>query len=197
MARQGALGAHEAIRARFEAVAGQGPEGLFSYPTGDAGLTGLGYGEAARLLPAWTRQRFCGVGDVQTPACLGPGQRVVDLGCGSGVDALLAAQRVGQRGLVAAVDRTAGLLGRARAKALGAGFANVAWLLADAEALPLPDNWADAALANGVLCLTVNRERAVAELFRVLRPGGRLIVADQVRRAPNPAQHPTGAGWAH
>jgi SAM-dependent methyltransferase len=115
------------------------------------------------------------------PFALGPlavGEHVVDCGSGAGVDSLVAGRLVGPRGMVIGVDMTPGMLAKARAAATSAGERNVEFREGYLEALPVDDAWADVVISNGVLNLVPDKVSALGEMHRVLRPGGRLQVAD-------------------
>lgn len=115
-----------------------------------------------------------------------PGEAVVDLGSGPGRDALLAGRAVGPAGRVIGVDMTPEMLERARAAASRAGLRHVEFRRGDIEALPVADEAADVVISNCVLNLVPDKRRALAEAFRVLRPGGRLLVNDIIAGAPLP-----------
>ncbi len=121
-----------------------------------------------------------GVGNPVRHAGLRPGDVVLDVGCGAGIDALIAATRVGPRGRVTGLDMTPAMLERARRHAAAMDVENVEWREGLMEALPLPDAAVDVVLCNGVLNLSTRKSRALAEMRRVLRPSGRLALADLV-----------------
>jgi len=106
------------------------------------------------------------------------GERVVDVGSGGGIDSLVAARMVGPTGQVIGVDMTPAMLDRARAAARESGLENVEFREAYMEDLPVPDDWATVVISNGVLNLTPDKQKTLGEMFRVLRPGGRLQIAD-------------------
>ncbi len=171
---------HEGIRARYSKAAGS-PEGMFRYPTGRKGLELLGYDpDFLRNLPDEVSASYCGVGN---PFFLGPvekGETVLDIGCGGGVDSLAAAFMTGSEGRVAGVDMTPEMLHRAERNRHLTGFGNVTFLEGSATDLPFPDRSFHVVLSNGVFNLIGDKKAALREVRRVLRPGGRLMIADQV-----------------
>ncbi|MFI5340107.1 MAG: methyltransferase domain-containing protein [Candidatus Methylomirabilales bacterium] len=155
------------------------PEGLFRYPTGEQSARGLGYQpDCVAAIPLPIRERFVGVGN---PFSLGPiraGESVLDLGCGAGLDTFIAAQLVGFEGHVVGVDLSPEMLAVARAGQAEAGFPQIEFCEAPIEALPFPAASFDVALSNGVLNLVPDKPAALREIFRVLRPAGRLQACD-------------------
>jgi len=123
-------------------------------------------------------ESFAGTGNPFAMGVMGPGEKVVDIGCGGGIDSLVAARMVGPDGEVVGIDMTPAMLARARAAAAESGIRNVEFREAYMEKLPVPDGWADVVISNGVLNLTPDKRKAVGEMFRVLRPGGRLQIGD-------------------
>jgi arsenite methyltransferase len=170
----------ENIRGKYVKVAAN-PEGFFRYPTGRAGLEALDYPlDMARNLPEPVAAAYCGVGN---PFTLGPihlGEAILDIGCGAGVDSIIAAMMVGESGWVTGVDLVPEMLERAKENARMAGVENIAFLEASAEELSFPDNSFDVVISNGVFNLVVDKTKAVGEVYRVLKPGGRFMLADQV-----------------
>lgn len=127
-----------------------------------------------------------GCGNPVALASLAAGETVVDLGSGAGFDCFLAAERVGPEGRVIGVDMTPEMLERARENARKGGYANVEFRLGEIEALPVPDATVDVVISNCVLNLSGDRPRVLAEVRRVLRPGGRVMISDLVSDRPVP-----------
>ena len=121
---------------------------------------------------------FAGTGNPFAMGELAAGERVVDVGSGGGIDSLIAAQMVGPTGRVLGIDMTPEMLENARAAAAESGIDNIEFREAYIEELPVPDGWADVVISNGVLNLTPDKQKALGEIFRVLRSGGRLQIAD-------------------
>jgi arsenite methyltransferase len=119
-----------------------------------------------------------GVGNHIRGAVIEPGETVLDLGCGAGIDSILAARRTGPAGRVLALDFLPEMLKRTTAAASDAGLDNVEPLEGDIEAIPLPDASVDHVISNGVINLAARKARVLAECARVLRPGGKLTVSD-------------------
>ncbi len=158
------------------------PSGQFHFHRGpEYAAERLGYdpGELGSL-PSLATASFAGVGNPLLIDPLEPGETVLDVGCGGGMDLLLAARRVGGRGRAIGIDMTPEMLERAGAAALAAGLAQVELHRGEAQSIPLPSGVADAVISNGVLNLTPDKKEAFEEIARVLRPGGRLLLADVV-----------------
>jgi ubiquinone/menaquinone biosynthesis C-methylase UbiE len=137
-------------------------------------------------MPEGALASFAGTGNPFRLGKLLPGERVVDVGCGAGFDSLIAAPMVGAEGSVVGVDMTPAMLAKARQSAAEAGSANVAFREGYAEALPVPDGWADVVISNGALNLVPDKAAALAEMARVLKPGGRVQIADILVQQPVP-----------
>lgn len=156
------------------------PSGDFHFHRGAHYATELlGY-DAAELaeLPPESPASFAGVANPHSIARLQPGETVLDIGCGAGMDLLLAARRVGQSGRAVGIDMTPAMAERARASSRAMGLSNVEVRLGDALELPVDDESVDVVISNGVINLVPDKEKAYAEIFRVLKPGGRLQLGD-------------------
>jgi SAM-dependent methyltransferase len=163
---------------RFRRVA-TAPDQERKFPVGPQSAKKLGYDPAeVDALPASVTESFCGVGN---PFLIGepqPGQTVVDLGCGAAFDTVLAAKRVGASGKVIGVDMTPEMIAKARSNGENLGLMNVELLLGEVESLPLADSSVDLVIVNGVFNLCPDKPGVLREVFRVLKSGGRLQMAD-------------------
>ena len=169
----------EGIRGKYAKVA-VSPEGQFRYSTGRAGLEALGYDPyLIRVLPESVTAAYCGVGNPFTLGPIHPGDIVLDIGCGAGVDSIFAAVMAGQSGKVTGIDLVPEMLERAKENARLSAF-NINFLEGSAEDLRFSDNTFDVVISNGVFNLVVDKVKALSEVYRVLKPGGRLMLADQI-----------------
>ncbi len=174
------------VTAMYRDVA-QHPEGKYHFEMGRALAERLGYPPAdLDRVPSEAIESFAGVGYYFYLAALREGESVVDLGSGSGMDAFLAALKVGPAGKVVGVDMTDAQLRKAERLRQRGGFANVTFLKGYIDAVPLPDRSADVVVSNGVFNLAPDKPAVFRESARLLRPGGRLAVADIVTDLPLP-----------
>ncbi|MDO9110942.1 MAG: methyltransferase domain-containing protein [Desulfatirhabdiaceae bacterium] len=170
----------EGIRNKYSKVA-DSPQGQFRYPTGRNGLEALKY-EAALIdmLPDEVAASYCGVGNPFSLGAIRKGDAVLDIGCGAGVDTILAAMMTGAEGKSVGVDIVPEMLQRAEANLSRMDLKNVTFQSATGEHLPFPDNHFDAVISNGVINLIPDKDAAIREIFRVQKAGGSLMIADQV-----------------
>jgi arsenite methyltransferase len=167
-----------AVEQRFAQVA-RSPDQERKFPVGPVSAKKLGYDpQEIDALPPSVTESFCGVGNPLGLGDVRPGQTVLDLGSGPGLDTLLAARRVEPTGKIVGVDLCPEMIEKARRNASLLGLHNVEFIQAQIEKLPLPDASVDVVISNGVFNLCPDKPGVLAEAFRVLRPGGRLQMAD-------------------
>ncbi len=173
----------QALRAEVSKIYGRvalDPDGDFHFHRGPVYAAAmLGYDEASLSeLPGPSTASFAGVANPLAIAEVLPGQKVLDVGCGAGMDLLLAARLVGARGEAIGVDMTSEMLESVKRSAEALDDVHVVLKRGDAEALPLEAESVDVVISNGVLNLTTDKHRAFSEIHRVLKPGGRLLLGD-------------------
>lgn len=167
-----------AIREEYEVVA-HDPQRGFHFHTGRPLARMLGYkDEWLQDIPEIAIESFAGTGNPFSLGPIQPGEHVVDIGCGAGIDSLIAAQMTGPTGRVIGVDMTPGMLQKARQGATEAGITQVEFREGYGEALPVPDGWSDRVISNGVLNLMPDKRAGLQEMARVLKPSGRLQIGD-------------------
>jgi len=170
----------EEIRKTYTDVSTE-PEQEFIFPTGRTWARELGYPEPElSRVPDATVESFAGVANHWLLGTIEPGSVVLDLGCGAGTDLLIAAQMAGPDGRAIGIDMTRAMLDRAQASAAEMGLENVELHESLIESLPVEDASVDVVISNGVIDLVPDKEAVLDEIDRVLRPGGRLQIADVI-----------------
>jgi SAM-dependent methyltransferase len=183
------------VREAYSAAAQQ-PQDRHAFPVGRSFAESLGYSrQLLDTLPQVSSEAFAGVSNVSLFAEIGPGASVLDLGCGAGLDSLVAARRAGEAGHVVGIDFSEPMLARARCAALEARTRNVLFCRASAESLPLRDDSVDVALVNGIFNLNPARTAIFGELARALRPGGAVYAAELILLDPLPEDQRNPANW--
>jgi arsenite methyltransferase len=187
----------DAVRAMYAAVA-EKPDEEFHFPTGRSACEYVGYpAEVLDALPTGAVESFAGVGYPFAAGVIRSGDVVLDIGSGSGTDLLIAARVAGREGRAIGLDMTPQMRAKAAANARAMGLDNVELVDGNAEAIPLPDASVDVVTSNGVINLVPDKAAAVREIHRVLRPGGRVQIADiVVREVPSEACRSNPQLWA-
>jgi 2-polyprenyl-3-methyl-5-hydroxy-6-metoxy-1,4-benzoquinol methylase len=172
------------IQEKYKQVAAT-PKGHFTYPTGREGLEGLHYDDALIAhLPDKVAESYCGVGNPFSLGEIQPGWHVLDIGCGAGVDSLLAARLVGASGEVLGIDLTSEMIRKANANKETMDINNVDFQVTSVQGLAGMDGRFDLIVSNGVFNLIPEKREAMAATMRLLKPGGKLFVADQFLVGP-------------
>ena len=188
MDREQAQRLRQGVRQAYSAVAEQ-PADTHPFPVGREFAAGLGYPAALLAdVPAVAVAAFSGVANVAIFTTIPAGATVLDLGCGAGLDALLAARRAGPSRRIVGIDFSAAMLARGHQAITEARVNNIAFVRADAERLPLARGSIDIAMVNGIFNLNPARQAIFRELARVVRWGGAVYAAELVLRAPLPPE---------
>ncbi len=165
------------------------PQKGFHFHTGRPLAKILGYDEKlVDTVPENSVNSFAGTGNPFSLGTIRPGERVVDIGSGAGFDCFIASHMVGNNGHVIGIDMTPEMLGKAQEAAEAAGLTNIEFRQGVAEALPVDDNWADVVISNGVVNLCPDKLSVFREMYRVIKPGGRLQIADILVEKPVPEE---------
>jgi arsenite methyltransferase len=177
----------KAIRDKYAEVS-ISAEGKFQYPTGKDGAIALGYDPAVmESAPARFFESLCPVGNPFSLGRIEPGSMVLDFGCGAGFDLFVASTLVGEKGRLRGIDLTEEMSQRAREDLTLAGVANFEIKTVDAEAIPYDDCSFDVVISNGAINLSPCKQTVFREIYRVLKPGGKLQFADVVLEKDLPA----------
>jgi SAM-dependent methyltransferase len=176
----------EEVKNKYREVATD-PHGAHHFHTGRYLAKHLGYDDTfVASLPDVAVESFAGVANPFSLRPLAKGERVVDVGSGAGFDSFVAAHQVGPTGKVVGIDMTEEMLAKSRSTAGQLGLAHVEFREGFAERMPVEDGWADVVISNGVINLCADKKATFAEIYRVLRPGGRLQFADIANGKPVP-----------
>ena len=178
----------QAVKDKYSQVA-LTPEAKFNFPVGRQFAESVGYPvDVLDALPPSMSESFTGAGNPQPYADPGPGETVLDLGCGAGLDLCFYGKAVGVNGKLYGLDISEAMIEKARKDLESAGIRNVEFLTAPADDVPLPAGSVDLVTANGIYNLSPDKEAIMREVYRVLKPGGRTIFAEIVLKAPLPGE---------
>lgn len=187
---------YQGVRKAYSAAA-ERPSGEHPFPVGRAFAESIGYPkELLDSLPESASDAFAGVSNVSVFADIPEGSMVLDVGCGAGLDSVIAARKTGPAGRVIGIDFSRSMLDRARHSAGEAGLTNIEFRESPAEQLALQDSEIDVAIVNGIFNLNPNRDGIFTELARVVRQGGSVYAAELILIRPiMNSSPPMEAGW--
>ncbi len=186
-----------AIKHKYKKVAGS-IAGNFRYPTGIEGAKKLGYEPAlVNSAPPELIEFFCGIGCPFSIGELYAGESVLDIGCGGGFDLFCASQMVGSTGKVFGIDLSPEMIAKAKQNLALAGVTNTHVQVGGSEQLPFENNTFDVVTSNGVFNLSPEKQKIYSEIWRVLKPGGRLQFADMVLKNELPPEEMSAKSWSH
>lgn len=178
----------QAVKEKYSEVASN-PQAKFNFPVGRKFAESVGYsGELLDKLPASMWESFTGAGNPQPYIDIKRGEKILDLGCGAGLDLYLYAQATGPEGQVYGVDISDDMIAKTRRNMETLNVQNVEFLCAPADSIPLPDGSVELVAVNGIYNLSPDKTAVMREVARVLRPGGRTIFAEIVLKAPLPEE---------
>ncbi|MCH7556706.1 MAG: methyltransferase domain-containing protein [Planctomycetes bacterium] len=178
----------QAVKEKYSEVASN-PQAKFNFPVGRKFAESVGYSsELLDKLPASMWESFTGAGNPQPYIDIKRGEKILDLGCGAGLDLYLYAQATGPEGQVYGVDISEDMIAKTRRNMETLNVQNVEFLCAPADSMPLPDGSVDLVAVNGIYNLSPDKTAVMREVARVLRPGGRTIFAEIVLKAPLPEE---------
>ena len=178
----------QAVKEKYSEVASN-PQAKFNFPVGRKFAESVGYsGELLDKLPASMWESFTGAGNPQPYIDIKRGEKILDLGCGAGLDLYLYAQATGPEGQVYGLDISEDMIAKTRRNMETLNVQNVEFLCAPADSIPLPDGSVDLVAVNGIYNLSPDKTAVMREVARVLRPGGRTIFAEIVLKAPLPEE---------
>ncbi|MDH4231388.1 MAG: methyltransferase domain-containing protein [Nitrospirota bacterium] len=178
----------QAIRSKYAEVS-VSAEGMFQYLVGKEGAKALGYDPAViETAPAQFFESSCGVGNPFSLGMIKPGSTLLDFGCGAGFDIFVASKLIGENGRVFGIDLTEEMVQKARKNLTLAGVINFEVQKVDSDIIPYDDNFFDMVISNGVINLSPNKEVTFKEIYRVLKPDGKLQFADVMLENELPAK---------